>query len=112
MMFMDANRGEEAAERARLAARRVQELQERNKRLQAGEIPSAEEAARAKAAAEEEQRRSERARERARSAYMTAAKRHRDAAFLFDQTGHRDKAEQHRQAAARDDAAEEEHQGY
>jgi hypothetical protein len=30
---------------------------------------------------------------------------------LLDRTGHHDQAEQHRQAAARDAAAEEEHQG-
>jgi hypothetical protein len=47
MMFMNSDRGEEAAERARSAARRVEELEERNKRLQAGGIPTAEEAARA-----------------------------------------------------------------
>jgi hypothetical protein len=108
-MFMALNRGEEAAERARSAARRVQELEERNKRLQAGEVPTAEEAARAKAAAEEELSRSERARERAKLAYGTAAMRHCDAATLLDQTGHHDQAEKHRQAAANDDAAEQEH---
>jgi hypothetical protein len=102
---MTSNRGEEAADRARAAARRIEELEERNKRLEAGETSTPDDVARAKAAAEKELRESERAHERASSAHKAAASRHRDAATLLDQTDHHDQAEEHRQAATRDDAA-------
>ena len=105
---MTSMRGEEPAERARSAARRIEELQERRRRLQAGDAPTHEEAARAKAAAEEQQLRNERAAERAKQAQRTAADRHREVANLLDRTGHADRAEEHRQAATNDQAAAEE----
>jgi hypothetical protein len=102
---MTSNRGEESAERARLAGRRIEELQERSKRLQAGEVPTLEDAAQAKAAADKEQLRKERAEKSAKMAQESAADRHREAAKLFDRTGHSDRAEEHCQAASCDEEA-------
>jgi hypothetical protein len=100
---MTSSRGQEAGDRARAAARRIEELEERNKRLEAGETPTLDDVARARAAAEKERRESERAHQRAISAHEAAASRHRAAAALLDQTGHPDRAKKDRQAATRDD---------
>jgi hypothetical protein len=51
---MSSNRGEEAAERAKSAAHRVAELEERNTRLRAGEVVTPEDIAEAEAAADNE----------------------------------------------------------
>lgn len=104
---MTSNRGEEAAHRARAAGRRIEELRERNKRLEAGETATLDDVVRARAAAEKERLESERAHERASAAHEAAASRHRDAATLLDKTGHSDQADERRQAAARDDAVAE-----
>jgi hypothetical protein len=106
---MTPDGGEESAERGRSAARRIEELEERRKRLQAGEAPTLEDAAQARAAADRGQLRNERAAESAKLARERAASRHREAAKLLDRAGHSDRAEEHRQAASDDeDAAEEE----
>jgi hypothetical protein len=109
MMTMTPDRGEESAERARSAARRIEELKERRRRLEAGEVPTLEDAARARTAADRGQLRNERAAESAKRARESAAGQHREAAKLLDRAGHPDRAEEHRQAASVDeDAAEEE----
>ena len=103
---MTSNRKEEAADRARSAARRVEELEERSKRLKSGEPLTSEEAAQAQVAVEQERRESERAEEHAKQAHAAAADLHRHAAALLDQAGHHNQAEGHRQAAAANEAAE------
>jgi hypothetical protein len=99
---MTPNGKEEAADRARAAADRVADLQQRRKRLEAGEVPTHEDVARADSAAKKEEVYHDRARERARSAKEAAAKRHEEAAALLDQRGDHDRAEEHEEAAARD----------
>lgn len=105
---MSSNRGEEAAERAKSAAHRVAELEERNTRLRAGEVVTPEDIAEAEAAADHERLAGNRAKERAKQAHLAAADLHRDAAALMKDAGHTDQAEGHREAALRDERAAEE----
>ena len=101
-MVMTSKRGEEAADRARAAARRIEELEERNKRLEAGETSTLDDVARARAAEQNERLENERAHERAKLAHEAAANRHREAANVLDGLGDHDRAEKHREAAAKD----------
>jgi hypothetical protein len=105
---MSSKRGEEAAERAKSAAHRVEELEERSKRLRAGETVTPEDLAKAEAAADDERIANKRAEERAKQAHLAAADMHRDAATVLQDTGHSDQAEEHRQAALNDERAAEE----
>jgi len=105
---MSSNRGEEAAERAKSAAHRVAELEERNTRLRAGEGVTPEDIAEAEAAADHERPAGNRAKERAKQAHLAAADLHRDAAALMKDAGHTDQAEGYREAALRDERAAEE----
>jgi hypothetical protein len=99
---MTPNGKEEAADRARAAADRVADLQQRRKRLEAGELPTPEDVARADSAAKKEVAYHDRAKDRAKSAKQAASKRHQEAAALLDQRGDHDRAEEHKEAAARD----------
>jgi hypothetical protein len=100
--FMTPDRKEEAAGRARAAADRAADLQQRRKRLEAGEIPTPEDVARADSAVKWEEVYHDRAMDRAKSAKEAAAKRHQEAAALLDQRGDHDRAEEHEEAAAQD----------
>lgn len=99
---MTDKRGEEAADRARAAAHRIEELEERNKRLEAGETSTLNDVARAREAEQRARLENERAHKHAKLAHEAAANRHREAATVLDQTGHHDKAEKHREAADKD----------
>jgi hypothetical protein len=99
---MAQNRQEEAADRARAAANRAADLQQRRKRLEAGEVPTEENVARADSAAKREEVYHDRAKDRAKSAREAAAKHHEEAAAALDQRGDHDRAEEHEEAAVRD----------
>ena len=99
---MTPNGKEEAADRAREAAHRAADLQQRRKRLEAGEVPTQEDVARADSAAKKEEAYHDRARVRAKSAKEAAARRHQEAAALLDQRGDHDQAQEHEEAAAHD----------
>jgi hypothetical protein len=99
--------GSEAGERARAAGRRAEELEDRLRRLRAGEPVTDADSERAAEAAVLELGRSAVAHRRASAAHQRGAQLHRDAADVAEVGGHPDQATRHREAARRDDDAAE-----
>ena len=102
---MTDRRGDDAAERARAARRRVDELTERLRRLQAGQPATADDVRQAEQAAAAERARSLDAHRRAGAAHLRAAMGHRQAADTLQAAGQSAQAAEHRRKAEIDEVA-------
>jgi hypothetical protein len=102
---MASERERAAALRVRSTAQRVHELQQRLERLTAGESSTAEDVRHAQASAQAQWAENARAHERLILARLASASRHRTAAAIHDRAGSYQEAQQHREAAGRDEEA-------